>query len=61
MRLSMKYIEDFIKYLKVVKKDSNYTLVNYKNDLLELYDFYTDIINIDKLRLDRTGLSQAQM
>lgn len=44
----MNYIEEFIKYLKVIKKDSNYTLINYKNDLLELYDFYTDLLNIDE-------------
>ena len=45
----MKYIDDFIKYLKVVKKDSNYTLINYRDDLLELYDFYNDLINIDEI------------
>ena len=45
----MKYIEKFINYLKVVKKDSNYTIINYKDDLLELYDFYTDLINIDEM------------
>ena len=45
----MKYIDDFIKYLGVVKKDSSYTLINYRNDLLELYDFYTDIVNIDEV------------
>lgn len=45
----MKYIDDFIKYLGVVKKDSSYTLVNYQNDLMELYDFYTDIVNIDEV------------
>lgn len=45
----MKYIDDFIKYLKVVKKDSNYTLISYRNDLLELYDFYNDLINIDEI------------
>ena len=44
----MNYIEDFIKYLKVIKKDSDYTLLNYKDDLLELYDFYTDLININE-------------
>lgn len=44
----MNYIEDFIKYLKVIKKDSGYTLLNYKDDLLELYDFYTDLININE-------------
>lgn len=45
----MKYIDDFIKYLKVVKKDSGYTLINYKDDLLELYDFCNDLINIDNI------------
>lgn len=45
----MNYIEDFIKYLKVIKKDSDYTLLNYKEDLLELYDFYTDLININEI------------
>ena len=44
----MNYIEDFIKYLKVIKKDSDYTLLNYKDDLLELYDFNTDLININE-------------
>lgn len=45
----MNYIDDFIKYLKVVKKDSHYTLINYKDDLLELYDFYTDLVHIDEV------------
>ena len=45
----MNYIDDFIKYLKVIKKDSEYTLVNYKKDIEELYDFYTDLINIDEV------------
>lgn len=43
----MNYINDFLKYLKVVKNYSDYTIINYKIDLLELYDFYTDLINID--------------
>lgn len=45
----MKYIDGFIEYLKVIKKDSNYTLINYKDDLLELYDFYNDIINVNEV------------
>lgn len=45
----MNYIEDFIKYLKVIKKDSDYTLINYKNDIEELYDFHTDLIKIDEV------------
>ena len=44
----MKYIYDFIRYLRVVKKDSDYTLVNYREDLMELYDFNTDLLNIDE-------------
>ena len=42
----MKYIDLFLNYLQVIKKDSNYTIINYKNDLLELYDFTTDLIGI---------------
>ena len=42
----MKYIERYLEYLKVVKKDSNYTVSSYKNDLMELYDFNTDYINV---------------
>lgn len=45
----MNYIEDFIKYLKVIKKDSNHTLINYKDDLKELHDFNTDLININEV------------
>ena len=42
----MKYIDLFLNYLQVIKKDSNHTIINYKNDLLELYDFTTDLIGI---------------
>ena len=45
----MIYIDEFINYLKVIKKDSNYTLINYKDDLLELYDFYVDLLDIDEV------------
>ena len=45
----MKYIDDFINYLKVIKKDSNYTLDNYRKDLLELNDFYSDLINVKEV------------
>lgn len=45
----MNYIEDFIKYLKVIKKDSNHTLINYKDDLKELHDFNTDLVNINEV------------
>lgn len=45
----MDYINKFLKYLTVVKKYSEYTITNYKIDLLELYDFTTDLINIDNI------------
>lgn len=44
----MKYINDYLKYLKVIRKDSGYTIVNYQNDLLELYDFKRDLLDIDE-------------
>ena len=44
----MKYINNYLEYLKVVKKHSNYTITSYKVDLMELYDFNTDYINIDE-------------
>ena len=45
----MDYINKFLKYLSVVKKYSDYTTTSYKIDLLELYDFTTDLINIDNI------------
>lgn len=47
----MKYIEKYLEYLKVVKKDSDYTISSYKNDLEELYDFNTDLLNIDEVEV----------
>jgi len=44
----MKYIDKFIEYLQVIKKDSNYTLINYKDDLLELYNKNNDLLNIKR-------------
>ena len=44
----MKYIDSFIEYLRVIKKDSVNTLDSYKGDLLELYDFYNDYLNINR-------------
>lgn len=44
----MKYINDFLKYLKVIKKYSNYTIVSYENDLKEFFDFNTNLLNIDE-------------
>lgn len=42
----MKYIEKYLEYLKVIKKDSEYTIRSYRDDLLELYDFHTDLLDI---------------
>ena len=42
----MKYIEKYLDYLKVVKKKSDHTISSYRNDLMELYDFNTDLLNI---------------
>lgn len=42
----MKYINDYLNYLKVIKKHSNYTIINYQHDLLELYDFTTELTEI---------------
>lgn len=44
----MKYIDKYLEYLKVVKKDSNYTIDSYRNDLMELYDFNTDLLNVSE-------------
>lgn len=44
----MKYVEKYLEYLKVVKKDSDYTIKSYRNDLMELYDFNTDLLNINE-------------
>ena len=44
----MKYIEKYLEYLKVVKKDSNYTISSYKIDLMELHDFKTDLLDINE-------------
>lgn len=46
---SMKYIEDFLEYLDVIKKHSSNTINSYKIDLLEFLDFNNkDILNIDR-------------
>ena len=45
----MKYIDEFLEYLTVIKKHSAYTIKNYRVDLLEFYQFNKkDILNIDK-------------
>lgn len=40
----MRYIEKYLEYLKVVKKDSIHTITSYRNDLMELYDFNNDLL-----------------
>lgn len=42
----MKEIELFIDYLKVIKKDSFHTLINYEHDLVEYYKLVGNINNI---------------
>lgn len=45
----MQYIDDFLEYLKVVKKHSYNTIINYKNDLCEFYHFTCKkILKVDK-------------
>lgn len=43
----MNYIDNFLNYLKVIKKDSDYTLDNYKKDLMELYERFSDYTKIN--------------
>ena len=44
----MKYIDDFLDYLQVIKKHSENTIKNYKVDLLEFMDFTSNNLNINK-------------
>ena len=45
----MNYIDNFLEYLKVVKKHSDNTIRNYRIDLLEFYSFINGkLLNIDK-------------
>lgn len=44
----MKYIDDFLEYLLVVKKHSDNTIINYRVDLLEFMEFTNNNINIKK-------------
>ena len=43
----MDYINKFLKYLKIEKKYSEHTIKSYEIDLLELYDFNTNLLKID--------------
>ncbi len=44
----MKYLDDFLEYLLVVKKHSNNTIINYKNDIVNFLEFNNENININK-------------
>lgn len=45
----MKYIENFLEYLDVIKKHSEHTIINYQNDLIDFLEFNDNkILNIDK-------------
>ena len=44
----MKYIDDFLEYLSVIKKHSENTIINYKVDISEFMDFTNNNINISR-------------
>jgi len=45
----MKYINEFLEYLKVIKKHSENTIINYKADLIEFNEYVNnDLLNITK-------------
>ena len=49
----MKYINDFIQYLEVIKKCSDYTIENYQKDIIEFNDYLEDNkYKIDKIDYD---------
>ena len=49
----MKYIDDFLDYLKVVKKHSDNTIISYHGDILEFSEFvHKNILGIDKAMVE---------
>ena len=45
----MKYIDEFLEYLFIIKKHSENTINNYRIDLLEFLEFYNrDLLNVNK-------------
>ena len=45
----MKYIDDFLEYLEVIRKHSNHTINNYRIDLIDFYEFNKEKIkNVDR-------------
>lgn len=49
----MKYIDKYLEYLKVVKKYSDLTILSYRDDLTEYYEFLGDnFINVPEVNYD---------
>ena len=49
----MKYIDDFLDYLKVVRKHSDNTIISYHGDILEFSLFvHNNILKIDKAMVE---------
>lgn len=45
----MKYINDFLEYIEVIKKHSKNTIINYQGDIVDFYEYVNhDILNISK-------------
>lgn len=45
----MKYVDDFLEYLEVIRKHSNHTINNYRIDLIDFYEFNKEKIkNVDR-------------
>lgn len=45
----MKYIDNFLEYLEVIRKHSNHTINNYRIDLIDFYEFNKEKIkNVDR-------------
>lgn len=60
----MKYIKDFLEYLKINKKYSSHTISSYEDDILEFYNVIDkDIINMneDKVRIYLTYLYERKL
>ena len=46
----MKYLDDFLKHIEIEKNDSKYTVISYKEDILEYLDYCKEEgINIEKI------------
>ena len=45
----MKYIDEFLEYIDVIKKHSKHTINNYKIDLIDFYEFNNQkLLNINR-------------